>query len=261
MSTRIEQLIKMVRPADRLIDVGCDHGLVSLGLARRSDIGAVLATDISAPSLAKLRTALESEEEGVRKKVTTAVTDGLTGLPWDRTEAILIAGMGGDLIIRILSAKPDLVAGAGQLLLSPHSHADKVRLYLAGLGRPIRDEALVYEEGHYYEILDVGAGDGEAFFSPENYDPWTAYFGIPLLKRKDPILRDRIGWEIVQRRSVLDKWSPEAVSPEAKARRASLEREAEELQALRDKYFSAEEKGAGDPALSDTDRDGSDRIN
>src|SRR3712207_5446509 len=155
MSERIKRLIAMVIGAHQVVDVGCDHGQVSLGLAERPDIDAVLGVDISAPSLQKLRDAIERAEQPWAHKIRTQVADGLKALDCAEVDSVVIAGMGGDLIVRILSEAPQRLAQVKQLVLSPHTAQDEVRRFVREKGFYIIDSALIPEEGHYYELMDV----------------------------------------------------------------------------------------------------------
>ena len=191
MSDRIQQLIRMVKAWDRVIDVGCDHGQMSIGLAQRKDIGSVLATDISGPSLQKLIDRLEAcLEEDWAKKIQTFHTDGLKNLPWSKAGAILIAGMGGELMVKILEANPTLVANTEQLVLSHHLDAAKVRAYLTANSFAIVDEHLLEENGHYYEMISARrrkAGESEQVLSEV-----ALQYGPILIARRDPLLHKKL---------------------------------------------------------------------
>lgn len=56
--------------------------------------------------------------------------DGLHELPQDDVDSIVIAGMGGDLVVRILEQDFDKLANVKELILSPQSHLERVRHFL-----------------------------------------------------------------------------------------------------------------------------------
>lgn len=207
LSKRLSSLVDAVQASRRLIDVGCDHGLVSIGLAYRDDIEQILATDISAPSLAKLELYVEEEPQQIQNKIQCQLADGLKGLIWDWTDGILIAGMGGDLIIEILERNTDLVESAQQILLSPHSQVDKVRLYMEDFGFPLAGEDILWEGGHYYEILDFRkkTKENQKRWPPIQYRPWTAYYGNYLIDEKNPLVKDRMDKDLDQIKRILDQ--------------------------------------------------------
>lgn len=231
MSTRIQQLIDSVHPCDRVIDVGCDHGQVSIGLAKRPDIGAILATDISGPSLQKLVDRLkENQDEAWAGKIETVHTDGLENLPWSTTGAILMAGMGGELMIKILDRNPDLVQSSQQLILSPHLDASKVRGYLHEIGFGIAEEYLLEEDGHYYEIisarkLDEGESLGELTGVEREYGPL-------LLADRNPLVKKKIEEDNHRLEAVVSNLEKLDASPQVEERLAVLKKEKQEIEML-----------------------------
>lgn len=189
MNTRIETLIQMVDSCAVCADVGCDHGLVSMGLAKRSDVGHVYATDISKPSLEKLVVHLDVLDEEISQKITPLVTDGISALPLD-VDCYVISGMGGERILRILSEGDVAKRSWKQLLLSPHIDCAKVRRAFAD---DLYDERMVYEDGHFYEILDLRKGMGKGTLSDEE-----AKYGPYLLSRRDPLLQRKLQKELMR---------------------------------------------------------------
>ena len=70
------------------------------------------------------------EEKGLGDKIETRLSDGLQKLNGNEAEAVLIAGMGGSLVIKILDEGKHALEGVKELVLSPHTEADLVREYL-----------------------------------------------------------------------------------------------------------------------------------
>ena len=67
-----------------------------------------------------------------------------------RTECVLIAGMGGEEIIKILSESPFVPE---KILLQPMKNADKVRVYIAENGYKILKDYIFFAEGKYYVLI------------------------------------------------------------------------------------------------------------
>lgn len=189
MDKRMRALVDWVPASSRVIDVGCDHGQMSLALAERADVGAVLATDISAASLEKLREALTSAPPEVAVKIQTVVADGLADLPWASADTVLIAGMGGPLILRILDAP--LAERAATWVLGPQSGLSNVRRRLYGMGRRV-DEQLVAESGQFYPFFRVHVNE---VVPARELTAFEAAYGPDLLWRHDSVLREKIEWD------------------------------------------------------------------
>ncbi len=192
ISERIHHLIQLVPAAERVIDVGADHGLVSIGLAERDDIGAVLATDISADSLSKLRASLCRAPHRVQEKVELAVADGLQALPWSQADVIVIAGMGGPLMQHIITGGRRIFDPA-LWVLSPQSGIPEFRHFLQNWGVEIEESAL--REGSIDYAFFLVHGDRERrredpYWRP--LDELAAEYGPQLIASRDPVTGKRM---------------------------------------------------------------------
>lgn len=206
MGIRLETLVSCVPPCRRVVDVGCDHGYTSLMLARRGDVSEIFATDISASSLDKLVRQLPFEKAADRTRIHPVVCDGLHGLPCRDAEVLLIAGMGGDLILRILDEEAAFVSRTARLVLSPHTAADRVRKYLRSHGFCIIEEHPVWEERHYYDIIVAEPKECEETSSD---DPMGDRYGRLAIEKRDPVLCRRLRDEQRELRKLIEKLTSE----------------------------------------------------
>ena len=93
------------------------------------------------------------EEENAGEVVSCILSDGLHELPQDDVDSIVIAGMGGDLVVRILEQDFDKLANVKELILSPQSHLERVRHFLNDHGFRILEEEFLKEDGKYYVVI------------------------------------------------------------------------------------------------------------
>lgn len=190
MDPRMERIIDLVLPCQQVVDVGCDHGLISLALAERPDIERVLATDISGPSLAKLEQKLDrmGREAGLSQKITCVQADGLRGLPLDRADAIVITGMGGYLLCSILEKGAALAGKATQWVLGPQRDLDQVRTFLIGLSFRVQED-LVQSGGLYYTLFDVRPKEPmDPRYQALAQNPVLLSYGPDLYQKRAPLL-------------------------------------------------------------------------
>ena len=97
---RIDTLCSYLKRTTTFADVGCDHGYCSQYMLKNGLCEFAYLSDISKGSLQKAQTLLQSYiDEGKAKAV---LGNGFFGVPKD-TEEVLIAGMGGEEIVEILS--------------------------------------------------------------------------------------------------------------------------------------------------------------
>lgn len=150
--TRRQAAITSLLPKCRtLADVGCDHGYFTKYALDNGLCEFAFFSDVSAKSLHKAEVLLK--EETAAGRCASIACDGLTGYPYV-PECVLIAGMGGEEIVKILSP----VQLPEFFLLQPMKNADKVRRFLLSRGVTVTADFLV-QDGKFYEII-AGRGWG-----------------------------------------------------------------------------------------------------
>lgn len=185
LSMRMRALADMVTPGHVLCDVGCDHGFLPIYLIQKGVIPAAIAMDVAEGPLQSARGHIA--ECGLEEKIQTRISDGLEHLAEGEADTILIAGMGGRLVIHILSMQPDVAKAAKELILQPQSELYEVRRYLYGEGYEVLDEDIVFEDGKYYPMMKVRyAGCKQAARQTPKDEEF--YFGKRLLESRHPVL-------------------------------------------------------------------------
>lgn len=162
-SERLLRIVQFCNAAEVIADIGCDHGLVSAELVRREIAGKVIAADISRESLKKAEEL--AKRMGIESQLECRLGDGLSVLKPGEAQGIIIAGMGGPLLMRILEQGWKAARSAQYLVLSPHNYPDSVRQYLNLAGFCIEKEEISQEKGKFYPIMKARLGR-EAAYSP-----------------------------------------------------------------------------------------------
>ena len=114
------------------------------------------------------------------------LSDGLEKLRPGEADTVLIAGMGGPLMIRILEEGRANAAGASTWVLQPQSEIPSVRRYLIENGFDIVREIMLKDEGKYYMAMQAVPGEAELWSDTEYL------FGRFLLREKHPVLKEFI---------------------------------------------------------------------
>ena len=140
----------------KLADIGADHGYLVTWLALEGKIEKGYACDVNAQPLERSRSTVVLY--GAEDKVELRLTDGLHGLTPDMVDWVTIAGMGGDLIARILEEAHWEQEKHIQYLLQPNTKSDHLRQWLLEHGyRTIAEQ--VVEEGRFvYPIIHMTPG-------------------------------------------------------------------------------------------------------
>ncbi|MGN0804218.1 MAG: tRNA (adenine(22)-N(1))-methyltransferase [Candidatus Coproplasma sp.] len=172
---RLEKICSYLDECQTLADVGCDHGYCTLQAFNSGKCKSAYISDVSEKCLAKAKTLLKDYiERGVCKAV---CCDGLKDIPKD-CEQVLIAGMGGMEIIKILSEGfiPK------KFVLQPMRNCQEVRKFLLEKGCAITADD-VFSDGKFYFIIK-----GERLGQTQPYSPYELSFGRDSLK--NPVFKE-----------------------------------------------------------------------
>lgn len=165
LSRRLETIASFVTPGNSLADIGTDHGYIPVSLAQNGTVPRALAMDLRNGPL--LRAQAHIREAGVGRLVETRLSDGMLALRPGEADTVIIAGLGGELLIRILadgeSVKDDagntLRASVKEFVLSPHTEWGAVRKYLRTHGYRLIRETVIFDEGKYYTVMKAVNAD------------------------------------------------------------------------------------------------------
>lgn len=217
----------MVTPGSRLADVGTDHGFLPLYLLEQGRIPSALAMDVNKGPL--LRATEHIQDHSCRQYIQTRLSDGLEKLVPGEADTIVIAGMGGALTVRILTAGTGKLEGVKELILQPQSEQQEVRKCLSQIGFVIADEEMLEEDGKYYVVIRAVPGE-----TAEKKDPLGELFGPVLLQKKHPVLQEWLKQEILVCQEIIDRLSADCAGEKALARRREvLEKQNLQKEALR----------------------------
>lgn len=154
VSRRVQALVEMLPVCDTVADIGCDHGYAGLYMLQQNRCKKVLACDISEPSLQKARALFDAC--GWTGRVRTYCCDGLQCA--GDAQAALIAGMGGQTIVRMLQREDACARAMRCLVLQPSTGAPELRAFLARAGFAVQQERILCDMGRYYVAMAVRAG-------------------------------------------------------------------------------------------------------
>ena len=203
LSKRMEALARMVSQGNILCDVGCDHGYLPIYLVQKKVVPRAFAMDVAEGPLLVAKTHIS--QHGLDGLIETRQSDGLEKLVPGEADTILIAGMGGGLVMHILSAHPEVTNSIKELILQPQSELYEVRTFLWENGYQLLQEDMVKEDGKYYPMMKVKpTGKHPADQKPSEAE---LYFGKMLLECKHPVLGEYLLREENTQRQVLKQLS------------------------------------------------------
>lgn len=182
LSKRLKTVADFVTPGGVVADIGCDHAYTAIYLVKAGIAKHVIAMDINEGPLIRARE--NAVRYGVENRIEIRQSDGMEGLHSGEADCILIAGMGGRLMVNILREGRTILNQAPELILQPQSEYALVRRHLHEVGYRISGESMLTEDRKYYTVIKAAAGR-------ERYQEEPYYrFGKILLDGKNPCLRD-----------------------------------------------------------------------
>lgn len=184
LSARLDSIAGLVTEGNRIADIGTDHAYLPIYLCMEEKIPSAIASDLREGPLAIARVNIRNA--GLEDRIELRLSDGLDAYSPGEAETLVLAGMGGRLICRILGNGREILHGFHEILLQPQSEIAAVRTFLADEDLEIVQEACTEEDGKYYPVIRaVPPEDGK----PVRYGQEEAAFGPCLLARKDPVLK------------------------------------------------------------------------
>ena len=147
LSKRLESLIKYIDKNDKLIDIGCDHGLIDIYLVKNNIINSIIISDIH-------EGALKAGQENVKKhhlekQIDARLGNGLEVLKQDEViDTVLISGMGTSTILKILNN--NYLKNINKLILQSNNNHEELRKEVVKLGFIITDEEFFTENKKNY---------------------------------------------------------------------------------------------------------------
>ena len=152
ISARLLACAGFVAPGDRVADIGCDHGYLSIHLLANGIASAVIASDINeGPLQSAVRNA---EKYGVRDRIRFFPSDGVRNIPRD-FDTLVCAGMGGDTMIHILESAPWLKSAQYRLILQCQSKTPMLRRWLSEQGWRITEELVLRDGKFLYTVMEI----------------------------------------------------------------------------------------------------------
>lgn len=155
------------------IDVGSDHGYLLVHLIQECGFVKTLGIDLNQGPLNQCQKNLA--KYNFEKYSELRISDGLQAISLDKAkeyDSIIIAGMGGELIINII--KNDLEKfQKGIIVLQPNNKEEKVREFLNSNNFEILEEKIIVEKNVYYSIMKIIY----SYKSLDKYNEYDLLFG------------------------------------------------------------------------------------
>ena len=197
ISERLKEIASMVTTGNTVADIGTDHGYVPVYLCKNNISNHIIAMDINEGPLKIARQNIKGAE--LEDKVDIRQSAGFENIKPGEADTAIIAGMGGELIVRILSEHPEVVSKLKELILSPQSEINNVREYLSGTCHMIVNEKMILEDGKFYTIIKTENSGCGTKYSELEYN-----FGPVLIRKREPVFMDYLNMRLDKAEKILE---------------------------------------------------------
>ncbi len=151
LDRRLNLCAKFVRSGVKIADIGTDHALLPVWLCLNKNCPSAVAADLRSEPLK--RGIQTIEKYGLSKKIKTRLSDGLQNIKPEEADDIIIAGMGGELIAKIMSNSPFTTDKTKHYILQPMTRPEKLVKWLCSHGYKILDRDCCYVRKLGYTVI------------------------------------------------------------------------------------------------------------
>lgn len=175
---RLMLCASFVRENTTLADIGTDHAYLPVWLAKSGKIKSAVAADIKEEPL--LRGKATIQKYNASNKVSTRLSNGLQEFRETDADDIVIAGMGGEMIVSILKNCSWAKNESKHYILQPMTKSHILRKYLYENNFEILKEETAVADKRVYSVMLVK-------YTPEkiNYQEYEFYCGKLNPKEKE----------------------------------------------------------------------------
>ncbi|MFT8871015.1 MAG: class I SAM-dependent methyltransferase [Sporolactobacillus sp.] len=226
LSARLQAVLHAIPSGGCLADIGSDHAYIPCQAIRAGIVSRAIAGEVREGPFRQ--SVLNVRAYGLETSVDVRFGDGLDVIAGGEADTIVIAGMGGELIVHLLERGSAKIEKAS-LVLQPNIREPLCRGWLAAHGWLIERETIVEEASHFYEIIRARkAGSGECAELSES----ELLLGPQLLIQKQTIFLKKWNRRANKLRQILGQLRAVKHNDAASERRHSCFRELSMIEAV-----------------------------
>ena len=195
LSKRLKIIHDMV-PVSVVADIGSDHGKLMIALVQSGKVKIGFAVENKEGPFERLRSNIIRYH--VEDMITPLFSDGIKDITRD-VGTIVIAGMGGQTIVKILKAHPEKLVSVKTIIIDAHTAVPLARREISQMGFAIADEQIVKEDGIFYEIIKFIRADIAALTNED------LEFGPILRQEKSATFKEKYKHRILEIDNIIAK--------------------------------------------------------
>ena len=194
LSKRLEVVASFVNDNSKVIDIGCDHGLLSIYLVNKYKNVKVIASDINENALSSAITNIKKEK--LENRIETRLGSGLDVVKAGEVDTIVIAGMGANTIVGILKYSTSKLSNVNNIIIQSNTDLYFLRKNVTSLGYYIEDEILLEDKNIIYIVIKFTKGK-------KRYNYKELYLGPVLITKNDDLFKKKCNKELTTLKLIL----------------------------------------------------------
>ena len=186
ISKRLKAITSYVAKDDKVVDVGCDHGLLSIYLIENNLVSKVIASDVNENALKNAISNIEKRNLHIK----TVLSDGIEKIDLKDINTLIISGMGTSTILHILHDNKKLKK-INKLIIQANNDHYILRKNLNEKGYYLKEESYTYDKNKWYVTSLFVKSDNKntidvlkyGFLNNEDYNDYLLKKNYEILKK------------------------------------------------------------------------------
>ena len=198
ISNRLKTIGDFVKNNSKVIDVGCDHGLLSIYIYLNKKNVRIIASDINEKPLSEARKNLK--KYNLEDKIELRLSNGIKNYTSNEFDTLIISGLGGVTISNIVNEDKDKLENTKNIIIQSNNNIPMIRKVISKLNYKITNEKLVKENNIIYTIIVFEKSNKKIRYKKEDL-----FIGPILKNSNDEYLKEYLRQEIKKRGNILSK--------------------------------------------------------
>ncbi len=197
LSKRLETVASFIDKKDKsVIDIGCDHGLLSIFLAEKYQNLNIIASDVNDNALEFARRNVSKYK--LEDRIDIRLGSGLSVIKEsDHIDTIVIAGMGANTIIGFLKYYQDKLKNIKKIIIQSNTDLYFLRKNMTSIGYYIADEKLVLDKEKIYTVVMFKQGK-------KKYNYRELYLGPILISSSSQLFKEKCQKDLIVNEMILN---------------------------------------------------------
>jgi len=194
LSPRLMVVANFIDDNVKAIDIGCDHGLLSIYLANKYPNIKIIASDVNENALSSAISNIK--KYNLEDRIETRLGSGLDVVSSDEIDTVIISGMGSNTIVGILKYAKDKLVNVNNIIVQSNTDLYFLRKNITSIGYYIEDEVLVEDKNIIYTVIKFSRGK-------RKYNYKELYLGPVLMSKNDNLFRKKNEKELKTMRMII----------------------------------------------------------